>query len=134
MFKKNFLYLSLAISFVYVVLLFVIGGNVLCGGAQQTTCTQSLDGWFEIFFIVLPTALISVFLFFSSEAVFRTWLWFAGFWIPLTIFVSLLTPEYGGVGIVSIDRGAVSFFLSLIYLVISIIIILTKIYTTRVKK
>jgi hypothetical protein len=104
------------------------------GGSQYTTCTQGLDGWFETFLIVLPTALITIVLFFCSETVIRSWLRFALFWIPLTVLFSLLTPEYGGGGIVSIDRGTVSFSLSLIYLVLSIIIILTKLYTTRVKK
>ena len=51
------------------------------------------------------------------------------------MFLTLISPEYGGQGIIAIEKKGVSFVFSLLFLIISLIIIIYKYSTLRsVKK
>jgi hypothetical protein len=67
------------------------------------------------------------------EEVFRSWLHFAYWWVPLSIILTLITPDgSGGWGIpnlISPEIVAITF--SSLFAIISLIIIIWKYFATR---
>lgn len=89
---------------------------------------------FEIVYYLVPSILIfSLLTYKMHERVFRTWLRFAYWWVPLSIILTLITPDgSGGWGIPSvIDRGFVAFIFAALFTIISLIIIVWKFVATR---
>jgi hypothetical protein len=79
-------------------------------------------------FIILVIASLLPEVFFIAVGRFAIW------WIPITLLATFLSPEYGGSGIVSAGRESYSILFSSLFFIISIIIILTKLYKTRGQK
>lgn len=70
------------------------------------------------------------------EEVFRAWFNFAKWWIPISIFLTLIMPggSGGGFGIPSIfDKEFLAFVLAALFIIISLIIIITKSLKLRKK-
>ncbi|MBI5003526.1 hypothetical protein HZC00_00315 [Candidatus Kaiserbacteria bacterium] len=67
------------------------------------------------------------------EEVFRAWLRFAYWWVPLSIVLTLITPGgSGGFGIPNvIDQETVAFVFASLFSIISLIIIIRKYFATR---
>lgn len=63
-----------------------------------------------------------------NDGVFKLWLKFTYIWIPLTIILPILTPIGGGGGyVLSIDnKASVWLIMSVLFFIISLIIILAK--------
>jgi len=71
------------------------------------------------------------------EEVFRAWLHFAYWWIPLSIVLTLLASggSGGGFGIPNVfDQEFVAFVFSVLFAIISLVIILWKYLATRKKR
>lgn len=63
------------------------------------------------------------------EEVFRAWFNFTKWWVPISIFLILITPgsSGGGFGIPSVfDKGFLAFILSALFFIISLVIITRK--------
>ena len=81
----------------------------------------------KLFVIVFLLSLIT---YRMTDQIFHSWIKFAYFWVPLTLITVALVPEYSN-SLLPIEKGNVSFFMSLVFLVISLIIILTKHFSLR---
>ncbi|MHB8710383.1 MAG: hypothetical protein ACYC6X_02425 [Minisyncoccota bacterium] len=94
----------------------------------------SKSGIYEsVFFLSLSLFLFSLITYKMRDEVFRAWLHFAYWWVPLTIFLTLITPNgHGGWGIPSlIDPGFVAFVFSTLFALISLGIIFVKFLKVR---
>ncbi|MDP2655239.1 MAG: hypothetical protein Q8P17_01625 [bacterium] len=83
------------------------------------------------FFPVIPLFLLSLITYKMSEEVYRAWLRFANVWIPLSIVLIFLAPEYSGDWMFPVVKGTVAFFSSLLFVLISLLIICWKYFTSR---
>jgi len=130
--KKGVLFFSTVLFLIFVTM------NILqehCLNTGQTACDNQTwnNVWttIELLVVSIPLFISSVICTFLKDAVFRSWLYFSLCSIPFFILLEILAPEYGGQGIVSIDRGAVSFALSGLYFIISLILITYKSWKLR---
>jgi hypothetical protein len=102
-------------------------------------------GFFEVFdfvrpflFILLPIFLFSVATYFLKEGVFKTWMKFTYWYLPIYVLVILLLSGMGGGGgyivgdIFSSEFFALS--LSVIYIIISLILVIDAVVRFRGSK
>lgn len=129
-FKKLIFWTSLLFSLIILVIDY-LGTYKVCGDNGYGTCVDNLANIIILSLIIFPVFLVSAITYFLKDRVFLAWLKFSSIWIPLQVILSLLTPRYGGAGIISIDRGAVSFVLSALYLIISLVLIAYKSWKLR---
>jgi len=127
--KKNVLVISGLISGIFVIF-DRIGTFRLCGGVEYGACMDNLHNFMGEFLPVFPIFFLSVIVYFFREEVFRAWITFTYIWIPLTMFLILIAPEYGN-AFFPIEKGTVAGFFSLLYIIISLIIIIWKYFATR---
>lgn len=85
-----------------------------------------------MFYIFSSLFLVSIITYKMREEVFKLWLKFTYVWVPLTILLVLISPEYGN-SFFPIVKGSVSFFMSCLFLLISLIIIISKSLSLRKK-
>ena len=117
---------------------FFISSNSLGLGICQSLYNFNCVGLFDALALVLSPFLAILFFsvigYFLPKTVFDTWFRFICFYTPVSIFLILITPMYSGGVIYPIEKGIVATYLFVAMITISIIIILTKLYTTRTKK
>ena len=96
---------------------------------------DTIESITPIFFLFLPLFILSLITYWMREEVFRAWLRFAYWWIPLTMVLVLMTRDSsGGFGIPSIvTRESVSMIFSALFLIISLILIAYKSFAIRKK-
>ena len=128
--KKTTLLISLLFSLFFIIfILFQQHAN--CSFIQRS-CSDLLGMYSEIIFIFIPVFIFSLFTYKMKDDVYNIWIKFVYIWIPLTIIMSFITPEYGKGGFLfPIERGGVSYFLSLLFFIISIIIISVKYFSAK---
>lgn len=73
--------------------------------------------------LAIPSVLSLFILFFLSKNIFTKWLKFAVVWIILSLFFILITPVYPG-GFMDPNREQVSIWMSGLFLIISLILII----------
>ncbi|OGG40588.1 hypothetical protein A2118_03155 [Candidatus Kaiserbacteria bacterium GWA2_50_9] len=83
------------------------------------------------FFPVIPLFVLSLITYKMRDEVYRAWLRFAQVWVPLSMLFIFLAPEYTSDWMFPVVKGTVAFFSSLLFLIISLIIIAWKYFTTR---
>lgn len=81
-------------------------------------------------FPIIPLFILSLITYKMRGEVYSAWLKFTYVWIPLTMFMILIAPEYGN-AFLPIEKGTVAGFFSLLYILISLIIIIWKYFATR---
>lgn len=127
-----------------VIILNQIGTYKLCGVGVSSTffssffslfnksCVDPLANLIIIFIIFIPLFLLSLITYKMRNEIFRAWLKFAYVWIPLTLVLTILAPEYDQ-SLLPITKGVVSFLMSVLFLIISFLIILIKYFSLRQK-
>ncbi|NLC30850.1 MAG: hypothetical protein GX765_02240 [Candidatus Moranbacteria bacterium] len=75
-----------------------------------------------IFHLSIPLFISSIILFLVSDNVFKKWLFFAFIWLGASMFFIARTPEYP-IGFLDPDREQVSIWMSSLFLVISLILL-----------
>jgi hypothetical protein len=85
-----------------------------------------------VFLPVLPLFLLSLITYKLRDEVFIRWMKFARWWVPMTMFFILIAPGVSG-GLAPLDKGRVGFFFSLLFLVISLVLIAWKWFVLRGK-
>ena len=129
--QKNFLIISLCLLIVALLLdPYILG---LCV-AKKTLCffdNLSHPIGKPLFYIALALFVTTVVsLFFKAEA-FAKWVRSGTVLVVVFGLITFVTPEYGGSGIVSIERDSVAFVLSILYFLISTIQIAYKSWRLR---
>lgn len=75
---------------------------------------------------IIPLFLLSIIIYKMRDEVYRVWLRFAYVWVPLSMLLIFLAPEYSGDWMYPIVKGTVAFFSSLLFIIISLILIIWK--------
>lgn len=100
--------------------------STICG-AGSITCIDNIFFTSMLLFVFPFVFLFSIITYFLKESVFRSWVNFAKWWVPLQIFLVLITPESSGGYFVSlIDKQFVAIILSGVFATISLIIVIWK--------
>ena len=126
--NRNVLTVSLVVSSLLLVVNYV-GTYALCGG-NAGTCVDVLYNLVLLFEFFLPLFLLSLITYKLRDEIFRAWLIFAKWWVPLTIILVLLAPTTG-YSLVPIDKGRVSLFMNALFLILSLLLIAYKSYQLR---
>ena len=129
------------VSLFGVVSFFITGHWVipyLCG-EHNYECEDRFEILFPILFLFFPTLFLSIITFFLRDEIFRAWLEFAYWWLPISVIIvsifAKLSSGGGGWGIPNVlDAGSVSGMLSIIFFVMSIIIIIGESANLKTKK
>ena len=129
--KKSILTLSFICLLVFIVSMF-ISLNGYCTEYRYLCSRAHDDTLATYFFPFLPLFLLSLTTYKMRDEVFHTWLKFAYVWVPITILLVLISPEYGN-NFFPIVKGSISFFMSCLFLLISLIIIISKSLSLRKK-
>jgi len=135
--KRNVLIGSFVASLILFVLFFVAGSQFCY---QSAFCTSFFIRFHPFviadFLFIAPVILIfSVFTYFLREEIFRSWVLFAKWWVPLSIVLTLITPETTGSSFVPFfGRGHVALAMSGLFFIISLLIIAWKYVATRRSK
>jgi len=130
MMTKNILIVA---SLLFVIFVVAVAYQGTCDYKALGTCWRYWDQtgeFIETLLITVPFFLISLIVRFTREEIFRTWIKFALVWIPLTMFLTLISPEYSQ-SLLPIVKSTVSFGFSALFFFISLIIIAYKYFTTR---
>lgn len=122
--KKNVFAVSAVISIVLLVLN-SIGTFKVCGANSYGSCMTTLANVMRILLPAIPVAILSGLSFFVRDEIFRSWTRFALWWVPLTMFLTLISPEYGN-ALAPIDKGTVSFGMSAVFVIVSLGIIVVR--------
>ena len=100
-----------------------LGTDNFCG--INRGCIETLANTLRILFVLIPLFILSLITYKMRDEIFHSWLTFTYLWIPLTLIGTLLAPEYSP-SLIPITKGVVSFLMSALFLLISLILILVK--------
>ena len=127
--KKNILLVSFVCTLALTILFFV-------AGSQFCYASNSCSDFFirfhpfvlaDFLFIAPAVFLLSLLTYFLRDEIFQTLLFFAKIWVPLSVFLTLLTPETTGSSFVPYyGRPHVALAMSVLFLVISLGLMIWK--------
>jgi len=121
--KKKLVVISGIIS---VVMLIINYFGVYSTCVNIFECTEILFGVMMIFFPVIPLFIFSIITYFMQVEVFNAWWRFSKIWIPLSMLAILISPSYTSNWMFPIEKGAVAFFTSALFVIISILVVIYK--------
>jgi len=124
----------LIVSGIGTVVLFVlnwIGTFKLCGGQEYGQCMDLAYDIMINFLPIIPLFLFSLITYKMRNEVYRAWLRFSYMWIPLSMLLIFLAPEYTSDWMYPVVKGTVAFFTSLLFVIISLLLIAWKFLSTR---
>ncbi len=130
--KKNVFFTALIMSMAFLLSAFQkeLG---LCGPIYND-CWDKVDLIWPPLSLSLPLFLLSLITYKMKEQVFNSWIKFTIWFVPLTIFLTFITPDSSGsFGLPAFGKGLVAFLLTALFTIISILIILVRSFTSRKK-
>lgn len=95
----------------------------LMGGGSVGNCPFILTEIGINLFPVIPLFILSLITYKMRDDIYQAWLRFARVWIPLSMVLILLAPEYSGDWMFPVTKGSVAFSSSLLFVIISLILI-----------
>lgn len=134
--KKNIL-IGSGSGVVILLLWNYIGNYHICDFVTQNgsagDCPLLLTSMGINFLPIFPLFLFSLIAYFMREEIFRAWVRFATWWIPISMFCILITPtDYGGAGIgMSLGKPDVALVTSFFFVLISLILIAYKFFKLK---
>jgi len=131
--KKNILLIS-SVYIVFLIAVFLFGGKCYDNQWCHVNLNDILNSTATLFLPFLPLFLFSLITYKMKEQVFNSWIKFTIWFVPLTIFLTFITPDSSGsFGLPTFGKGVVAFLLSALFTIISILIILVRFFTSRKK-
>ena len=130
--KKNIIFTLLAGAVVVFWVTLTSGVPLFCID-NDIPCMQNIDHFADIFLVFLPALFFSFITYPMYERVFRAWRNFTLVWVPLTIFLVVITPDTSG-SIVAFGKETTAMVLSIVFTVLSILIIVVSWLTYDFKK
>ena len=128
--KKTLLVVSGGITVTLFVLNW-IGTFRLCGGQEYGQCMDLAYGAIISFLPIIPLFILALITYKMRDEVYRAWLRFAYVWIPLSMLLIFLAPEYSTDWMFPVVKGTVAFFSSILFVIISLILIVWKYVVAR---
>lgn len=80
---------------------------------------------------IIPLFFFSLITYKMQDEIYRKWLRFAQWWVPLSMLAIFLAPEYSGDWMFPVVKGTVAFFSSLLFVIISFLLIAWKYFAPR---
>ena len=131
--KKHTLLICLAGIIIFLVSAFATNLG-LCPAYSYSSCTSFLNGIAEAFLPIFPLFLFSLITYWMREEIYVAWFRFARWAIPLSMLLILIAPEYSHDRMYPIEKGSIALLCSVLFAIISSIIIVTKLLASRVNK
>ena len=122
--KKRLLVIT-GIASIFLVAFNFIGTFNLCGGREYSVCMDVVFNIFMILFPIIPLFLFSLITYKMQDSVFQAWWRFARIWIPISMLAILVSPSNTHNWMFPIEKGTVAFFSAVLFVVISLILIIT---------
>lgn len=102
----------------------------LCGGLWREC--MDLNYIIDLLFLpIIPLFILALITYKMRDEVYRAWLRFAYVWIPLSMLLIFLAPEYSTDWMFPVVKGTVAFFSSILFVIISLILIVWKYVVAR---
>lgn len=138
MIGKKTLLLSSGIFTVVLYFLNYIGTYWICDHVlfvgHEGNCPSIIANGIVNFFPIVPVFFLSFITYKMREEIYWVWLRFSYVWIPISMILIFLAPEYSNDWMYPVTKGAVASFSSLLFVIISLIIIVWKYFSTRQSK
>ena len=128
--RKILLGISLTGVAIFVVAMFSSELGI-CPSYSYSSCQDMSNQVGEILIPIVALFILSFVIYWTREEVYRTWFRFARWWVPVSMVLIFITPEYGGGLFNPIQKGSVAFITSALFVVISLVIIVWKFSSTR---
>ncbi len=97
---------------------------------ENLACREGLMSWIKIFspyiHLFIPLFLFSLITYWMREEIYKSWFRFARWFIPLSMLLTLIAPEYSSDWLYPIVKGTVALLTSIIFAALSLLIILIK--------
>lgn len=100
-------------------------------GGIPVICLEDIG--FIFFYCAFSVLVISILTYKIRDEVFRAWVTFAKWGVPLQIVLALIFPISGGGYLISIDKQFVAIILSCLFTLISLLLIIWKYFSSRNK-
>lgn len=126
MINKRIVLLGSGIIAVVLLALNQIGTFRLCGGQEYGQCMDFAYSLIINFFPFVPLFLFSLITYKMRDEVYRAWLRFAYVWVPLSMVLIFLAPQYSTDWMYPVEKGTVAFLTSALFVIISLILIVWK--------
>ena len=97
----------------------------------NTPCTDLVYDAIVNLLIFIPLFLFSLITYKMRDEVYRAWLRFAYVWIPLSMILIFLAPQYSTDWMYPVEKGTVAFLTSLLFVTISLFVIAWKLIAIR---
>ncbi len=107
-----------------------LGTYKVCGQYSVGDCPVILHNFLGYLFIFIAVFMISLVTYKMRDEIFHSWLKVVYIFVPLTIILTILAPEYSE-SLLPITKGVVSFLFSVLFLLISIVIIFVKYFSLK---
>lgn len=98
-------------------------------GGIPVICLEDIG--FILFYCAFSVLVISILTYKIHDEVFRVWVSFVKWGVPLQIFLALIFPIGGGGYLISIDKQFVAIILSGLFVIISLLIVLIAWFRAR---
>ena len=130
MIKKNILLITSGILAGFAIVMGSFEPFRLCGDSWRNCMSINYD--IDLVLIpIIPLFLFSLITYFMRDDVYRVWARFSYIWVPISMVLIFLAPEYSSSFIYPITKGSVAFISSLLFTLISLILIIWKYFATR---
>ena len=103
----------------------------LCPSYSYSSCASLFDGLGEVLLPVILGVFFSILTYLMLEEVYRAWFKFAWWWIPLSMLLIFLSPEYSSDWLYPVEKGSVAFISCILFAIISIVIIAWKYFSRK---
>jgi len=114
-----------------VLILIYIGTYSTCNNVFE--CTEVLYAAMLVLFPIIPLFIFSLITYKMREEVYQVWWKFARIWIPLSMLAVIISPSYGN-WMIPIEKGTVAFALSVLFVIISLVLIIWQSVKERRKE
>ena len=130
--KKNLLIFTLTISLIGIVVNYSRLTYDYCP-STYVPCTDLVYDGLVNFLIFIPLLLFSLITYRMRESIYRAWVRFVYVWIPLSMILIFLAPEYSNDWMFPVTKASVAFVTFWIFVIISSLIIIYQYIATRGK-
>jgi len=119
--KKNILLIS-SVYIVFLIAVFLFGGKCYDNQWCHVNLNDILNSTATLFLPFLPLFLFSLITYKMRDEVFTTWVNFAKWWVPLTVFLTLIAPSSDG-SFFPVDKGRIAFVMTALFSILSFLIV-----------
>jgi hypothetical protein len=132
--KRTTVLITLILSAAYVVLMSDV--LHLCPGVNNIVCDNKIAHFANLIFPALPIFLLSLFGYFLSSKLYKTWLIFSMVWAALTVGVIVYDSgsHGGGFGVVTSGGGSDIFILLSFYFAVTVPFVLISYLVTYLRR